>query len=74
MEKVDLVIVGAEGVVENGGIINKVGTVTIPRSPGSLNKTLVDNQRSPEPKIQEWAGKWLSWQSAFSLVSTEKAR
>ena len=24
MEKVDLVIVGAEGVVENGGIINKV--------------------------------------------------
>lgn len=41
MEKVDLVIVGAEGVVENGGIINKVGTVTIPRSPSSLNKTLV---------------------------------
>lgn len=26
MEKVDLVIVGAEGVVENGGIINKVRT------------------------------------------------
>lgn len=26
MEKADLVIVGAEGVVENGGIINKVGT------------------------------------------------
>ena len=25
MEKVDLVIVGAEGVVESGGIINKVG-------------------------------------------------
>lgn len=25
MEKADLVIVGAEGVVENGGIINKVG-------------------------------------------------
>jgi len=24
MEKVDLVIVGAEGVVESGGIINKV--------------------------------------------------
>lgn len=29
MEKADLVIVGAEGVVENGGIINKVGTVTL---------------------------------------------
>uniref|UniRef100_A0A8D0H9R3 Translation initiation factor eIF2B subunit alpha n=1 Tax=Sphenodon punctatus TaxID=8508 RepID=A0A8D0H9R3_SPHPU len=26
MEKVDLVIVGAEGVVENGGILNKIGT------------------------------------------------
>ncbi|EGW04847.1 Translation initiation factor eIF-2B subunit alpha [Cricetulus griseus] len=26
MEKADLVIVGAEGVVENGGIINKIGT------------------------------------------------
>ncbi|KAL0965751.1 hypothetical protein UPYG_G00285240 [Umbra pygmaea] len=24
--KVDLVLVGAEGVVENGGIINKIGT------------------------------------------------
>lgn len=29
MEKADLVIVGAEGVVENGGIINKVGTATL---------------------------------------------
>ena len=26
MERVDLVVVGAEGVMENGGIINKVGT------------------------------------------------
>ena len=26
MERIDLVIVGAEGVVESGGIINKVGT------------------------------------------------
>lgn len=25
MEEVDLVLVGAEGVMENGGIINKVG-------------------------------------------------
>lgn len=31
MEKVDLVIVGAEGVVENGGIINKVRT-SVPHS------------------------------------------
>lgn len=30
MEKVDLVIVGAEGVVENGGIINKVGAQLSP--------------------------------------------
>ena len=27
MEKVDLVMVGAEGVAESGGIINKVGGV-----------------------------------------------
>lgn len=31
MEKVDLVIVGAEGVVENGGIINKVGASVLHR-------------------------------------------
>ena len=29
MEKVDIVIVGAEGVVENGGIINKIGTYAV---------------------------------------------
>jgi len=29
MENVDLVLVGAEGVVENGGIINKIGTYQI---------------------------------------------
>lgn len=34
MEKVDLVIVGAEGVVESGGIINKVCSV---KSQGSVS-------------------------------------
>lgn len=29
MERVDLVIVGAEGVVENGGMVNKVGTFAL---------------------------------------------
>jgi len=29
MERVDLVIVGAEGVVENGGTVNKVGTFAL---------------------------------------------
>ena len=29
MEKIDFVLLGAEGVVENGGIINKIGTSTI---------------------------------------------
>lgn len=29
MERVDLVLVGAEGVVESGGIINKLGTFQI---------------------------------------------
>jgi len=29
MDKVDLVLVGAEGIVENGGIVNKIGTYQI---------------------------------------------
>ena len=29
MERVDFVLLGAEGVVESGGIINKVGTSTV---------------------------------------------
>ena len=29
MERVDMVLVGAEGVVESGGIINKLGTYTV---------------------------------------------
>lgn len=29
MEKVDLVLVGAEGVLENGGVVNKLGTATM---------------------------------------------
>ena len=31
MEKVDLVLVGAEGVVESGGIINKVSLYGTPK-------------------------------------------
>lgn len=38
MEKVDMVLVGAEGVVESGGIINKVGTYTIALSAKEMNK------------------------------------
>eukprot|EP00163_Fabomonas_tropica_P012014 TRINITY_DN2308_c0_g1_i5.p2 TRINITY_DN2308_c0_g1~~TRINITY_DN2308_c0_g1_i5.p2 ORF type:complete len:152 (+),score=37.71 TRINITY_DN2308_c0_g1_i5:754-1209(+) len=38
MEKVDLVIVGAEGVVENGGIINKIGTYQVTMAANSLKK------------------------------------
>ena len=29
LEKIDFVLLGAEGVVESGGIINKIGTTTI---------------------------------------------
>jgi translation initiation factor eIF-2B subunit alpha len=29
MERVDMVLVGAEGVVESGGVINKLGTYTV---------------------------------------------
>lgn len=38
MEQVDLVIVGAEGVVENGGIVNKLGTYTLAISAKELGK------------------------------------
>jgi len=38
MEKVDIVIVGAEGVVENGGIINKIGTYGMAIVAKTLNK------------------------------------
>lgn len=38
MEKVDMVLIGAEGVVESGGIINKVGTYTMALSAKEMNK------------------------------------
>jgi translation initiation factor eIF-2B subunit alpha len=38
MERVDLVIVGAEGVVENGGIVNKIGTYALAVAAKELGK------------------------------------
>lgn len=38
MEKVDLVIVGAEGVVESGGIVNKIGTYNLAIAAKEMNK------------------------------------
>lgn len=38
MEKVDLVLVGAEGVVESGGAINKIGTYTMAVCAREMNK------------------------------------
>jgi len=38
MESVDLVLVGAEGVVESGGIINKIGTYTMALCAKEMNK------------------------------------
>ncbi|WIA14590.1 hypothetical protein OEZ86_013078 [Tetradesmus obliquus] len=38
LERVDLVLLGAEGVVENGGVINKLGTYQIALCAKSLNK------------------------------------
>lgn len=38
MEKVDLVLLGAEGVVENGGIINKIGSYQLALCAKALNK------------------------------------
>ncbi|KAH9418193.1 eukaryotic translation initiation factor 2B subunit alpha [Dermatophagoides pteronyssinus] len=39
MDRVDLVLVGAEGVAESGGIINKIGTYQIAICAKALNKT-----------------------------------
>ncbi|KAI8876488.1 nagb/rpia/CoA transferase-like protein [Backusella circina FSU 941] len=38
MDKVDMVFVGAEGVVENGGIVNKIGTYQIALVANALSK------------------------------------
>jgi translation initiation factor eIF-2B subunit alpha len=38
MEKVDLVMVGAEGIAESGGVINKIGTYQIAVMAKTLNK------------------------------------
>lgn len=38
MEKVDMVLVGADGIVENGGIINKIGTYPIALCAKAFNK------------------------------------
>eukprot|EP01038_Epipyxis_sp_PR26KG_P005617 gene5617-7759_t len=38
MDQVDLCIVGAEGVMENGGIVNKIGTYQIALVANALNK------------------------------------
>lgn len=38
LERVDFVLLGAEGVVESGGIINKIGTTTIGLCAKMFNK------------------------------------
>jgi translation initiation factor eIF-2B subunit alpha len=38
MEKIDFVLLGAEGVVESGGIINKIGSNTIALCAKMINK------------------------------------
>lgn len=38
LEKIDFVLLGAEGVVESGGIINKIGTTTIGLCAKMFNK------------------------------------
>lgn len=40
MEKIDLVLIGAEGVVENGGIINKIGSYQLAVCAKAHNKPL----------------------------------
>lgn len=40
MERVDIVLMGAEGVVESGGIVNKIGTCQIAMIAKAFNKPL----------------------------------
>ncbi len=40
MGKVDMVLVGAQGVVENGGVLNKMGTLQVAIVAKSYNKPL----------------------------------
>ena len=40
MERVDMVLVGAEGVVENGGVVNKIGTYALGIAARELGKPL----------------------------------
>ena len=40
METIDLVLVGAEAVVKNGGIINKVGTLSLAICAKEMNKPM----------------------------------
>mmetsp|Transcript_16185 Transcript_16185/g.32819 ORF Transcript_16185/g.32819 Transcript_16185/m.32819 type:complete len:267 (-) Transcript_16185:363-1163(-) len=38
MERVDMVLVGAQGIVENGGLINKIGTLHVAMAAQAFNK------------------------------------
>jgi len=40
MERADLVLCGAEGVVENGGVVNKIGTLTVATCAKAMRKPL----------------------------------
>ncbi|KAJ1373773.1 hypothetical protein KIN20_036279 [Parelaphostrongylus tenuis] len=40
MERIDMVIVGAEGVMETGGIINKIGTLNVAICAKTMNKVV----------------------------------
>mmetsp|Transcript_1965 Transcript_1965/g.5175 ORF Transcript_1965/g.5175 Transcript_1965/m.5175 type:complete len:311 (-) Transcript_1965:608-1540(-) len=38
MERVDVVLVGAEGIVENGGVVNRIGTLLLAMAAKAFNK------------------------------------
>ncbi|KHJ75274.1 initiation factor, subunit 2 family protein [Oesophagostomum dentatum] len=40
MERIDMVVVGAEGVMETGGIINKIGTLNMAICAKTMNKAV----------------------------------
>ena len=58
--RVDLVLVGAEGVVENGGVINKLGTYQIALAAAAHNMPFYVAAESYKVRL------WLLWHAVRS--------
>jgi hypothetical protein len=67
-EKVDMVLVGAEGVVESGGIINYLGTFQVALVARSMNKPVYVAAESYKVPYQEIISYW-SEQGRFLVLN-----